>query len=275
MAIPIDDVGFVWGATVTDRVRTYNGKLFRLADHLVRFRHSCELCRIPQPVSDAELSAIAEGLIELNRSNAGENADLVLVMFATPGTDRGKATLGMHTVPLSGDAYRHLIQNGASLVTPSIRHLPKECVPPAAKMRSRMFWWMAEQEVRAGDPQSHALLLDENGTVTETSSANFAIVRHGSVCTPPTATVLAGISLRVVDELCSQLGLTFIETPLRPEDCYTAEEALLTSTVYGIAGVSRINGRAIPFPGPVLERLHDAWSVMVGQDIWRSILPDR
>ena len=269
LAIPLDDLGFLWGATVTDRARTYNGKLFRLADHVARFRRSCDLCRISQPVADAEIVAISERLVASNLPLAGTDGELVLVMFATPGDGRGNPTLSLHTVPFSFETYRTLLQSGATLVTPSVRNLPPECVPPAAKMRSRLFWWIAEQEAQTVDPHAHALLLNRDQFVTETCIANFAVVRRGTVLTPPRSTVLDGVSLRVVEELCGELGVPFAETPLGLEDCYTADEALVTSTPYGVAGVAAINGRRLSFPGPVLSRLHAAWSRMVGRDIWR------
>ena len=178
-------------------------------------------------------------------------------------------------MPFSAEPYRDLVQNGANLVTPSVRPVPADCVPPGAKIRSRMAWWIAEQEVRAADPDAHALLVDRDGLVTETCAANIAVVRRGTVLTPARSTVLDGVSLRVVEELCGELGVPFAESPLRLEDCYTADEAFLTSTPYGVAGVARVNGNAVSFPGPLLARLHDAWSRVVGQDIWGEIGPDR
>src|SRR5262245_12815895 len=83
LAIPVSDAGFVFGATATDFVRTFRGKLFRLSDHIERFRQSCELCRIPLTATDGELTAAAAKLVESNgRSSAGE---LALILFATPG----------------------------------------------------------------------------------------------------------------------------------------------------------------------------------------------
>ena len=60
------DAGFVFGATVTDLVRTFNRKLFRLEDHLARFRQSCRLCRLALPISDHELRIDAEKLVANN-----------------------------------------------------------------------------------------------------------------------------------------------------------------------------------------------------------------
>src|SRR5262245_3765473 len=269
LAIPLDDFGFLWGATVVDRARTYNGKLFRLDNHMARFRRSCDLCRVPQPVSDAEVAIIARELVEHNLPLVGAGGELVLIMFATPGDGRGNPTLCLHTAPFSLDPYRKLIESGATLVTPTVRQMPPECIPPAAKVRSRLSWWIAEREVQSVNQDAHALILDRDGYITETSNANFAVVVRGTALTPPRSTVLDGVSLRVVEELCGELGVPFSESRLTPEQCYTADEALVTNTAYGVAGVSSLNDRKISFPGPLLARLRAAWSARVGRDIWQ------
>ncbi len=284
--ISLHDAGFVWGATVTDRVRTYQRKFFRLSEHLARFRRSCELCRIPQPVPDTELALFAEHLLEQNGPLTHPDFEMALVMLATPGEDRrgepggspnaggSPGSLIMYTEPV-GTRYQPWVEHGARLITPATRQLPVECVSPQAKMRSRMHWWIAEQEVRAVDPAASALLLDQSGHVTETAADNFAIVRLGAVLTPPRAAVLDGISLRVVEELCGELDIPFVEQPLTPAECFTADAALVTSTPFGVAGVSIVNGRPIPWPGSVLRRLHEAWSRLVGVDIWRDFSSGR
>ena len=266
--LSLHDPGFTWGATVVDRARTYNRKFFRLPQHLARFRRSCELCRVPQPVADAELARIAEQLLAQDLHD-----ECALVMFATPGEDHGdkpRGSLCLFTEPLDGLRHRPLIERGARLVTPAVRHVPVECIPPQAKMRSRMFWWIAEQQAHDVDAEASALLLDMNGHVTETAIANFVIVRDGTVISPPRESILDGVSLRYVEELCGRLGIGFTEHQLRPEDCYMADEALLTSTPFGVVGVSSLDGRPISWPGPILQRLHAAWSDEVGVDIWRG-----
>ncbi len=271
VSIAIDDPGFLWAPTVTDRVRTYNRKLFRLREHLRRFRRSCELCRIPQPVSDDGLTEIIGELIANNSAEQQAIDEQVLILFATPGRD--KPTLCLHTIPFSGERYRSLMTHGAKLITPPMPHVPDDCIPRQAKMRSRMHWWLAEQQVHEVDPDASALLLDQ-GRMTETASANFAIVRDGAVLTPRRDLVLDGLSMRVVEEICGELRIPFSETILTLDDCRLAEEAFLTSTPFGIAGVSSINGRPIRWPGPIMRRIRDAWSEQVGTDIWRQILPN-
>src|SRR5207249_4309552 len=105
LAIPLDDLGFRWGATVVDRARTYDGKLFRLADHVARFRRGCDLCHISQPVPDAEITTVADLLVHHNLPLV-PGGELVLVMFATPGNGGGNPTLCLHTAPFSLDRYR-------------------------------------------------------------------------------------------------------------------------------------------------------------------------
>src|ERR1051325_1591841 len=84
-SLPLHDAGFVWGATVTDLCRTFRHRLFRLEDHLRRFRKSCLLAHVPQLVSDDRLAEIANELVERNSRFIGPTQDLALVMFATPG----------------------------------------------------------------------------------------------------------------------------------------------------------------------------------------------
>ncbi len=282
-ALPFHDAGFVFGATATDLCRTIRHQLLRWPDHLARFRQSCRYARIPQPVPDEELTRRAEELVAHNSRLLAPEEDLALVVFATPGPigyylgepggpGDGPPTLGMHTFPLPLARYQRLFREGARLVIPATRAVPAACVDPRAKQRSRLHWWLAEQEARAIDPGASALLLDADGHVTETAAANFLIVRGGTVLSPPRASILGGISLRTVEELCGELRIPFAERPLTVADSLTAEEAMLASTPYCLAGVSRIGGTALPWPGPVWQRLLAAWSARVGLDLGRQIL---
>src|SRR5690242_2512006 len=122
-----NDAGFVMGATVTDLCRTFRGRLFRLADHLTRFRESCRRAHIPLAHGDDELARTAEQLAAHNAALLPADADLALVMFATPGPigyylgepgglGDGAPTLGMHTFPLPFARYARLFREGARLM---------------------------------------------------------------------------------------------------------------------------------------------------------------
>jgi branched-subunit amino acid aminotransferase/4-amino-4-deoxychorismate lyase len=281
--LTLHDAGFIWGATVTDLCRTFRHRLFCLDEHLQRFRLSCRLARVPQPVADDELTHVAERLVRHNAALLPADADLALVMFATPGPigyylgEPGGAgdappTLGMHTFPLPFRRYARLFREGARLVVPTVRHLPPVSVDPRIKQRSRLFWWLAEQEAHDVDPLASALLLDADDHLTETAAANLVIVKDGVVLSPPRDTVLNGVSLRVVRDLCAESGIAFAERPLRLDEALAADEAMLAGTSFCLAGVSRIQGAPIPWPGPVWQRLLAAWSQRVGLDIGGQIL---
>jgi branched-chain amino acid aminotransferase len=281
--LTLHDAGFVMGATCTDLARTFRHRLFRWPDHLCRFRQSCTLAEVPQPVPDEELTRLAEHLVAHNAGLLAADGDLALVVFATPGPvgyylgepggpGDGPPTLGLHTFPLPLSRYARLFGEGARLVIPT---LSAPSLDPRIKQRSRLHWWLAEREARRVDPGASALLLDAAGNVTETAAANFLLVKGGAVLSPPAGTVLEGVSLRVTRDLCADLSIPFAEMPLRPEDCRQADEALLTSTPYGVAGVRSVDGVPFRWPGPVLGRLQGAWSALVGIDVVRQILPGR
>jgi branched-subunit amino acid aminotransferase/4-amino-4-deoxychorismate lyase len=282
-SLPLHDAGFVTGATVTDLCRTFRHRLFRLPDHLRRFRQSCDLAQVPQPCPDDELAALAERIVAHNAALLPADHDLALVLFATPGAigyylgDPGgpgdaRPTFGLHTFPLPFARYTRLFREGARLVTPNVRAVPARCVDPRIKQRSRLHWWLADREVHANAPGASALLFDESGCVTETAAANFLIVHQGAVLSPPWSSILNGVSLLVTEEICRDLGIPFREQPLLLADCLSADEAFLTSTPYCLAGVRELNGNALPCPGPITRRLLAAWNERAGLDVERQIL---
>lgn len=258
IAIPLDDAGFVWGATVTDRLRTFNGRLFRLPEHLSRFQQSCDLTRVPHSRPDSELAAASERLVADNWSGQ----DMAIVWLATPGRDA--PTLIAYTQPLDWHRIARVRYSGAHLVpTPFATG-----IDPRVKHRSRLVWWIATQQVHEQYPDADPLLVDPgSGHVLETPTANLIAVLDGVVTSPPTATVLPGVSLGVVRELCQGLAIPFAERALTVADLHRASETLLTNTSYCVAGVSRIDGRPVPFPGPILQRLLDAWTELVGTNV--------
>jgi branched-chain amino acid aminotransferase len=259
IALPLNDAGVVWGAVVTDRLRTFGGRLFRLDDHLRRFRQSCALAHVPQSRSDADLAAASERLVAEN--SAGH--DLSVVWLATPGHG-SEPTLFAYTQSIETGRIVRLNRLGARLIaTPAAL-----ASDPRIKHRSRLPWWVAAQQVAAVDPEAEPLFLDPTtGHVLETPTANLVAVLDGVLTSPPAGTILDGISLGVVRELCWAIAIPFAERPLTLADLHRASEVLLTNTTYCVAGVSRLDDRPVPFPGPILKRLLDAWTELVGVDV--------
>lgn len=280
--ISIYDFGIVLGATVTDLLRTFNQHAFRLDDHVRRFYDSCKYARITPPISAKETAEITREIVRHNAEAAGHNAELAVVYFITPGENfvyAGSAAAGgtkltptfcIHTFPMPFHLFRRFFETGLHLVTPSTRHIPPECVDPKIKNRSRLHWWLAEQEAHLVDEGAMPLLLDLQGNLTETSGSNLLLVRDGAVYSPTSRNILVGISRKVVIELCSKLGIPFFERDLQVHDAITADEAFVTTTPYCMAPVTRFNGVTVgdgAIGGPIYNRLLQAWSDEVGVDI--------
>ena len=275
--ISLFDAGFAMGATVTEQMRTFGGKLFQTQRHLARLYHSLELVGLDAGFSEAEMIAIAEQLVTHNHPQLDEGDDLGLVVFVTPGPQRslsggfsGGTTVGLHTFPLAFDLWAEKYHTGQSLVVTRVRQVPAECWPPEIKCRSRMHYFLADREAGTTEPGARALLTDLDGFVTETPTANILIYRADEgLLTPPRAKTLGGISLRVAAKLAHNLGITLTERDLRPEDVARADEVLLTSTPLCVLPVVRLNSKPIGSgqPGPLFQRLVQAWGELVGLDI--------
>ena len=283
--VAIYDAAVVLGATVTDLLRTFDHKLFKLDEHISRFYRSCRYARITPPIPPEETARVCTELAEANAALLPPGGDLALVLFISPGelkTYAGAAGLGggmqptfcIHTFPLAFHLWHKAFTQGIHVVTPSTRHVPPQCVDPKIKNRSRMHWWLADHEAKLVDHAAVALCLDLEGNVTETGGSNFAIVRDGAVITPPPRNVLPGISLETVRDLCGELEIPYMERDFQVYDVINAEEALMPTTPYCLAPVTKINGLPIGNvrPGPVFRKLIAAWSRRVNVDIVGQIM---
>jgi branched-subunit amino acid aminotransferase/4-amino-4-deoxychorismate lyase len=282
--LPIYDAGIVLGATVTEMTRTFHKRPWRLEEHLDRLFRSLRYTRMDIGLSKEQLAGISRELVEHNAGLLDEFGELGLIHFVTAGeypTYAGMAggqarttpTVCAHTFPLPFELWAKKMQTGAHLVTPSIRHVPPQCYDPKMKYRSRMHYYLADQEARLVDPEASALLLDLSGNVTETSGANFLIVERGTIVSPTTVNTLPGVSRSMVIELAVKLGIPFVERDIQVYSVVNADEALTTSTPYGVMPVTKINGLAIGDgkPGSMVRRLLAAWSAEVGLDIEKQI----
>jgi branched-chain amino acid aminotransferase len=255
-ALPLDDPGVLWGAIITDRLRTFRGVPFQLGEHVARFRRSCGLAFVPLTATDDELQGIAAELVR--RDYAG--GDLSVVFLATPGP-----TLIVHTVPVPADRIARLWRDGAVLRIDS-----GSCgVRPDVKHRSRLGWWRVTKTVQASDSNAELLCFDPSLGALETPSANLVTVIDGNLVTPLRDFVLPGTSLQTTRTLADDLGLIVTERTISAEDLWAASEVFLTNSTFCIAPVARIDEHPFPTDGPILRRLQAEWSRLVGVRIGR------
>ena len=181
-----------------------------------------------------------------------------------------RPTVCLHTHPLAFHLWAEQYRHGVALAVTGVRQVPTSCWPAALKCRSRMHYYLADREAAAAHPHARALLLDEDGFVTEASTANLLVYRAGEgLISPPAEKILPGISMSMAVELAAGLGIPFRHRDLSVEDVATADEAMLTSTSTCIVPVTRLDGRPIGAgtPGTIFGTLLAAWSRAVGVDI--------
>lgn len=277
VAIALNDAGFVMGVTVTDQCRTYGQKPFRLVDHVKRFERSCELCGVWCPATGEQLKEIIEGVLQRNVPLESVTTEWSIVWVTTPGvvgsflgqpgTVRDAVpSLIVYAFPIDAGRFRSYYEAGVELrIARNVISPPANVVHPHAKQRSRLHWWLAEGEVKHRYPTASALLVDSEGYITESTTSNLLLVMNGKVMSPRRSRILPGVSLQVVEELCGEFGIEFVEADLREKDFGRVSEAFVSSTPFGIAPVSRLEEKVLPIDGKVFQLLWRAWEGMVVQ----------
>jgi branched-chain amino acid aminotransferase len=284
LLIPAYDAGFVLGATVSEQLRTFGGKLFKVDEHWSRLSRSLEIVGIEPQISLDELATRAEELVAANHKLLDPADDLGLSLFITPGPYATLAppnvprtpTIGMSTYPLPFHLWAEKYETGEHLATSVVRQVPPESWPAELKCRSRMHYYLADQDVRRAVPGARALLLDRHGRVNETSTANVMGVMASdsgpSLWTPQSVVTLPGISQAAVRELGRRkLGILGDGEGDFSPDVFVRgmSEILLTSTPFCVLPVVKFDDHQIGDgrPGPVYKKLLQAWSEDVGVDI--------
>lgn len=269
--ISVDDVGFLLGATVTERLRTFGGNVFRLDEHAQRLRRSLEIVGLDANRISAEVSGAIPEFLKRNAAQILADDDWSIVAFVTPGiSGSSRPTICVHGHPLLFHLWAGQFETGVSVVISDIRQVPPNCWPPELKCRSRMHYYLADRQAAARQPGARAILLDQDGLIAEASTANVLVYRDGEgLVSPPREHILAGVSLGVVHELAQQVGVQFHTRALTADELRSASEAMLTSTSVCVLPIVECDGQAIGGgkPGPVFRRLLAAWSDLVGLDI--------
>jgi len=277
VVIPFRDQGFLKGDAVFDMTRSFNGKAFRLEEHVGRLYRSLKYLDIDPGLSPSEMVAISEEVLERNRHLLGPGEDYWLAQRISRGVNRVPGDNWDHygpnviveCVPLPLRERAKHFRDGIDVITPSLRRTPPDALSPRAKMHQYLNLVLADREVKAQNPDAWAVLLDVNGNLAEGQGSNIFLVRDSQLLTPRERYVLPGVSRQATIDLARQIEIPFEEKDLDLYDAYTADECFLTSTSLCICGVRSLNGRTFAArraPGPVTQRLIDAYKELVGCD---------
>lgn len=272
--VSVFDRGFRWGDGVYEMARTFNGKIWKLREHLDRLYWSLQYTRIDPRIDIDDLEAATLDLVETNFQRSGpEDVGVTHIISRGVVEPTRKAdmppTVVIYTEPLAFGMYAKWYKDGIRMITPATRRTPPQSLSPKAKISNKMNHMVADFEAKAVDAEALPLMLDYDGNVAESSGANFLFLRGGTIYIPNRRHVLGGITMESVLEIASTLGFKAEEGDYTPFDVYKADEAFMTTTPSHIAPVVSLNGIKIGAgaPGPVFQQITQAWSDIVGIDI--------
>lgn len=253
--ISVFDHGVLYGDGVFEGIRFYNGRIFRLKEHIDRLYASAQAILLTVPMSKEDL---AEATLKTCRLNKLKDGYIRLVVT------RGVGYLGLSpykckkasvfiiaaTIELYPEA---VYRNGLKVATTGTMRTPSNVLSPAVKSLNYLNNIMAKVEaIQAGAEEG--LMLNGQGNVAECTGDNVFIIKHGALITPPiSAGALDGITRRAVMALAVEAGLPVREENLTRYDIYTADECFLTGTAAEVVPVAQLDGRPIGAtrPGPV------------------------
>ncbi|UUO08929.1 branched-chain-amino-acid transaminase [Blastopirellula sp. J2-11] len=259
--VSVFDHGLLYGDGVFEGMRVYEGKVFRMAQHLKRLYDSAKAIMLQIPIP---IEGMRSAVLEAVEKNGLDNCYIRLVIT------RGAGTLGLGPERTSNPQVIIIVdkialypeehyRNGLEIVTAStIRNHPG-ALSPQIKSLNYLNNIMAKVEAsKAGCLE--ALMLNHKGEVSECTADNIFIVRNGVLMTPPTdAGILEGVTREAVLELAKEAGVPTEEKTLTRHDVYIADECFMTGTAAEVIAVVRIDGRPIgdARPGPITLKLQE------------------
>ena len=259
----------LFGDGVFEGIRAYNGRIFRLDEHLARLYDSAKTIDLAVPLTKEEL---AEVIKETHRRNNQKDA------YIRPIVTRGKGDLGLDprkcpkpTVIVIavtwGAMYGDLYEKGLRAVCVSVRRTPPESMPPNVKSLNYLNNILAKIEANYRGVDE-AIFFDTKGHIAEGSGDNIFLVKNGVLLTPPTLNNLRGVTRNAVLEIPMSMGLTIIERNLGYFDLYTADEVFVTGTAAEVGPIREIDGRVIGNgkPGPITRQLMAAYKALTQKE---------
>ena len=257
--VSVFDHGLLYGDGIFEGIRFYNGRVFRLREHVERLYDSAKAIALKMPIG---LEEMEEATLETIRQNGLRDGYIRLVVT------RGKGNLGLSPercpkacVIIIADKIQlypeEKYQKGMVMVTCATRRATPAALLPAVKSLNYLNNIMAKVEAsHAGADEG--LMLNEQGYVAECTGDNVFVVKKGVITTPPVyAGALGGITRTVVGEICAELRIAIRETEMTRYDIYTADECFLTGTAAEVIAAIELDTRPIGDgkPGPVTERV--------------------
>lgn len=271
--IHIYDHGFLYGDGAFEGIRAYNGRAFKLREHIDRLYNSLKALWIEMPYGPEQFIKNVEELICRN-----EVRDGYIRVTVTRGVALGLDPRNINTPPtvvISSDKLslypKSMYENGLEVVTVATRVANPQVLEPRIKSLGKYLCNVQAKieanQVGAGE----GLMLTEDGYVAECTGDNIFYAKDGTVCTPPAYIgILEGITRRTAMDLLEGMGVPVVEKVFTRFDLYTAGEAFLTGTAAEVVPMVKLDGRCIGDgkPGPITRKLERAFREYIESGNW-------
>jgi branched-chain amino acid aminotransferase len=256
--ISVYDHGLLYGDGIFEGIRVYNGRVFRLKEHIDRLYASARAIALEIGMPREDFAALVEEAIK--RSGLRD-------AYIRPIVTRGVGDLGIDPLNCKKPTIRpeERYEQGLACVTAPTPIPHRESLSPRVKSLNYLPHVMAKIEGRVAGADE-VLMLDASGHVCEGSGQNLFIVNGRTLRTPPSyAGILLGVTRNAVMEIATQAGYTVKEELFNRYDIYTADEAFLTGTASEVAPIRSLDGRAVGTgkPGPVTRDLMTKFRALV------------
>lgn len=251
------------GDAVWEGLRLYQGRIFKLHEHLVRLRRSAQALAFANFPCDEEIIGQIKRTLAANRMHDGVHIRLTVTrgVKITSGMDPRLNQSGSTLIVLAEHKAPVYATTGLSLITSKIRRPPPEVLDPRIHHANLLNSILAKIEANAAGADD-ALMLDLQGFVAETNATHLFLVREGEVATSFARACPGGITRATVLEICHAHRIPCKEADILPNELYQAEEVFCTGTMGELAGVTKIDGRKIGEGkvGPMTLRLSELYS---------------
>jgi branched-chain amino acid aminotransferase len=238
------------GDAVWEGLRLYQGRVFRLIEHLDRLAASARALAFVEIPSRERIIEEIRRTLDANRMRDGVHIRLTLTrgVKLTSGMDPRLNQAGPTLIVLAEFKPPVYGRQGLALITSSLRRFPPDCLDPKIHHNNLLQSILAkiEANVAAADD---AVMLDARGFVAETNATNLFLVDDGVVATPRAVACPEGITRAAVLELCAAHGIRHEVRDLSLSEFYRADEAFCTGTMGELAPIASIDGRPIGTPG--------------------------
>jgi len=257
------------GDAVWEGLRVYQGRIFRLEQHLDRLVESAKALAFPSIPVRGEIVEQIRRTLEANAMFDGVHIRLTLTrgVKLTSGMDPRLNTAGPTLIVLAEHKAPVYPQDGITLVTSSVRRFPPDCLDPKIHHNNLIQSILAKIEANLAGADD-ALMLDTRGFVAETNATHLFVVDRGHVRTPRTVACPEGITRAAVLELCAAHGIASEVCDLSLTEVYRAEEMFCSGTMGELAAVTKVDGRTIGNgrPGTVTGRLHQLFRELTSRE---------